>query len=294
MAQPKRIDNLGRSGEARHDNRATKDSNGSREPLILAVETSSRIGSVALALGSELLSERFFSGPLQHSMEVFPSIIQLLDQFGCRPHDIRQIHLDTGPGSFTGLRIAVTIAKAMSLAGGVQIVTVDTLDTIAANVAGPTETLSANDRGWSVPIERLAVVLDAKRGQFFTAVYDRVDASVARTSGNPGDDPGYKIPATNYGLWRKILPDCLMDAQQLVRRFAASERPIYLTGDGLLYHRDAFAAEHVHILDDSLWSPRAAKVYALAYRKAQAGRFADPLAVAPFYLRGPDVTLKHA
>ncbi len=285
MANMKRLSSLGNLEKCRDDG-ATPEAGGP-PPLVLAVETSSRIGSVALARGAELLSQLTFSAPLQHSMEIFPSISRLLDQFGRRPQDIRQVHIDVGPGSFTGLRIAVTLAKTMSLAGGVQIVTVDTLDTIAANVVD-----TVQDQ--SVPLDRLAVVLDAKRGQFFTAVYDRVDAATTEAPGRPTDDPGYQIPAPHYGFWRKVLPDCLMEAGQLVQRFAASDRPICLTGDGLLYHREAFAAEGVRILDERRWSPAAAKVHALGWQKARAGRFADPMAIVPFYLRGPDVTLKRA
>jgi tRNA threonylcarbamoyladenosine biosynthesis protein TsaB len=263
------------------------------EPLILAVETSSRIGSVALALGSELLDQTAFSAPLHHSMEIFPSIAKLLDRFHYRPQDIRQVHVAVGPGSFTGLRIAVAMAKTMNLAGDVRIVTVDTLDTIAANLADTSHTpttLASNTEGGA--IERLAVLLDAKRGQFFTAGYERTDPAALSTPNNVGEDSGYKIPAPDYGFWRKTLPDCLMTAEQLLRRFASPDKPTCFVGDGLFYYRSAFAIEGIRILNESLWSPAAAKVFALAHQKAQAGLFDDPLALVPFYLRGPNVTIR--
>ena len=264
-----------------------------QEPLILAVETSSRIGSVALALGPRLLAQTFFSAPLHHSVEIFPSITQLLDRFGYRPQDIRQVHIATGPGSFTGLRIAVTMAKTMHLANAIRIVTVDTLDTIAANVVdGPPAQGAEDPNAQDSAVDRIAVVLDAKRGQFFTAVYERIGPNALETPCRPTDDPGYRIPAPNGGFWQKTLPDCLMSVEQFLQRFAASDRPICLVGDGLLYHRDAFAAEGIRVLNEELWSPSAASVHVLAWQKALAGRFADPLALVPFYLRGPDVTLK--
>ncbi|RPJ38284.1 MAG: tRNA (adenosine(37)-N6)-threonylcarbamoyltransferase complex dimerization subunit type 1 TsaB, partial [Planctomycetaceae bacterium] len=92
------------------------------EPLILAVETSSRVGSVALARGPALLAQSTFSGPLQHSAEIFPAISQLLNRFHFVPGDIAQVHVAIGPGSFTGLRIAVTMAKAAHLANATAIV----------------------------------------------------------------------------------------------------------------------------------------------------------------------------
>lgn len=291
MAQLKRIEGLGHQGNPR-DVGATEDRERSQPPLILAVETSSRVGSVALALGAELLAQRAFSAPLRHSMEAFPSINELLARFDRRPQDIRHIYIDAGPGSFTGLRIAVAMAKAMNLAHRVEIVTVDTLDTIAANVSGVEQVPAVDSRDRLVSIGRLVVVLDAKREQFFTAVYDLIDPAGTPVSDNPTDDPGYQIPGINYGIWRKVVPDCLIDAKELVQRFAAPDRPTGLVGDGLLYRREAFAAEGICILEERFWSPAAAKVYTLGYQKAQAGRFAAPLTLVPFYLRGPDVTLK--
>ena len=103
-------------------------------PLILAVETSGRLGSVALAQGDKLLSETSFSGPMRHSAEIFPAITDLLSKFDKKPDQIEQVYISAGPGSFTGLRIAVTFAKTLALANGAKIVAVDTLDVIAANV----------------------------------------------------------------------------------------------------------------------------------------------------------------
>jgi tRNA threonylcarbamoyl adenosine modification protein YeaZ len=283
MARLKSMAIMGQVEKPR-DVAATERREGSEDPLILAVETSSRIGSVALASGPNLLAERSFSAPLRHSMEVLPSIKGLLERFGRGPQDIRQIHIDVGPGSFTGLRIAVAMAKAMNLAHGVEIVTVDTLDTIAANVSG--------DRDWGGPVERLAVVLDAKRDQFFAAVYERVAPAGQPRGLEAADDPGYQIPAPDCGIWRKIAPDCLISAADLTQQFARPDRPLCIAGDGLLYYRDAFAREGVRVLDESLWSPAASRLYALGYQKSQARRMADPLTVVPFYLRGPDVTLK--
>ena len=82
------------------------------ETIILAIETSSRIGSVALALGPNMLAERRLSGPMQHSSELFPVIAALLKGHGYVPGDLDQVHIATGPGSFTGLRIAVALANA--------------------------------------------------------------------------------------------------------------------------------------------------------------------------------------
>jgi tRNA threonylcarbamoyladenosine biosynthesis protein TsaB len=242
--------------------------------LILAVETSSRIGSVAIALGEKMLAETAFSAPLKHSAELFPSISALLEGCDRQPRQIEQIYISAGPGSFTGLRIATAFAKTMHLASGAQIVSVDTLDAVASNVIDLIEqegSPALDPQLKETVCERVAVIVDAKRGQFFVAAYER------RGSGDS---------------WAKILDDCLMSSEQFLEQFAHKDRRIRLLGDGLLYYRDRFCSEGVSFFDEEYWSPRAAKVHLLGRQKALRGEFADPLTLRPNYLRQPYVKIK--
>ena len=273
--------------------RNTNEPNRALQPLILAIETSSRVGSVALALGTELLGQATFSAPLRHSAEIFGAIAGLLSRAGYGPSDLRQVHISAGPGSFTGLRIAVAAAKAMHLAGGVRIVAVDCLDVIAANAKDvPSATAFQWNSEDSPAPRRLATVLDAKRGQFFTAVYEYSRDIHGPASEPTPDGPGYRIPAPADGDWRKTLPDCLLSAADLRDRFANPDEPILVAGDGLLHHRSQFEVEGIQILDPALWSPQATGVLLLGRQKAASDRFSDPLTLVPFYLRGPEVTLR--
>ena len=104
------------------------------QSVSLSVETSSRIGSVAIAIGAKILDETSLSAPLRHSAEIFPAISELLYRFDLAPAQIEHIYISSGPGSFTGLRIAVTFAKTMHLANSAKVVAVNTLDVVAANV----------------------------------------------------------------------------------------------------------------------------------------------------------------
>lgn len=263
------------------------------EALILAVETSSRIGSACLARGPALLAESRFTGPMQHSNELFPAIGELLHNCGYAPTDIDQVHLAIGPGSFTGLRIAVAMAKAMHLAHAVRIVTVDSLDVVAANLSEtPAELGDARCPGAAVAVpDRIAALFDAKRGQFYVSVYQRTRAVPNQPQDGKGEEPDYRIQGPDNSLWKKIAPDSLMTAQEVVDDFAGPDR-LGLLGDGLFYHQDSFDTDRVVILPQRYWSPRAANVHRLGYQKALAGRFADPLTLTPFYLRGPEVTLR--
>jgi len=256
-----------------------------QKTLILAVETSSRIGSAALAIGNRVIEELSFSSPMQHSAEIFPAIQTLLARQGRVPQDIEQIHIAIGPGSFTGLRIAVAMAKTMHLSQGTRIVAVGSLDVVAANLG-----VGGEPQIPDFP-NRIATLFDAKRGQFYVSVYDRL-AVEADATRSPGDEfPDYRIPAPGGDVWRKIHPDSLLTAREIVEGFGG-EAPLGVVGDGLLYHREEFVRDGIVVLPESQWSPRAANVHRLGWQKAQLGRFEDPLALTPFYLRGPQVTLK--
>jgi tRNA threonylcarbamoyladenosine biosynthesis protein TsaB len=233
--------------------------------LTIAIETSSRIGSVALGRKGNLVAEITFSRPLRHSSELLPSIRALLDQHGLESRQIGQVFISIGPGSFTGLRIAVATAKAMALANHTRIVPVSTLDIMAANATAAT----------AGQFSSIATIVDAKRNKFFVAGYK------APTS----DAPWTQVP-------EKILDDCLMTPQEFSDAFVTTHGPVAILGDGLVYYADRFASDQVTVLDESLWSPRALAVLNLGQEKAEQGLFADALTLTPHYLRSPQATPK--
>lgn len=233
------------------------------KPLILAIETSGRTGSVAIALGEEMLSETNFSGPMRHSTEIFPAIDELLVRFNRKPKNIEHIYISVGPGSFTGLRIAAALAKSMNLANAVKIIAVDTLDVLAANATDYIKKEGAKD------LNTIAAILDAKRGQFFIAAYEY-----------------------QQGQWKKIMADCLMSAEEFVGKFSSKSKPVWLLGEGLVFYKDKFKADGIQFLDEKYWNPKAANVHNLGWQKALAEKFADPLTLQPTYLRKPDIKEK--
>jgi tRNA threonylcarbamoyladenosine biosynthesis protein TsaB len=253
-------------------------------PFILAVETSGRTSSVAIADGRQVLAEAAFSAPIRHSAELFPAVCGLLSRFNRHPDQIQHVYISVGPGSFTGLRIAVTIAKTMHLANAAKIVAVYTSDCIAANAADypplarprPASTRRLGEAGLRAgtqtegkELKKIATILDAKRGQFFVAVYQN-----------------------SSGQWIKMLPDCLMTALQFVQKFANTQEPVWLLGEGLVYYTHLFNAPGIEFFGSRFWCPRAAKVHLLGYKMACEGQFADPLTLKPVYLRRPEAEEK--
>ncbi|MDP2932614.1 MAG: tRNA (adenosine(37)-N6)-threonylcarbamoyltransferase complex dimerization subunit type 1 TsaB [bacterium] len=262
-----------------------------KKPIILALETSGRIGSVALAVAGRLVAEKTFSTPVRHSAEIFPAITGLLESSSLGPQQIDHIYISTGPGSFTGLRIAAAFAKIMHLANNnIKIVAVDTLDCIASNVID-------FQKQTKTEVKKIAAILDAKRGQFFTAVYERKSinrAATVRERLKEGATAQRERFARGFAdCWDKTIDDCLSTAQEFIERFADPNNPVWLLGEGLVFYKIFFEAKGIEFIDDQFWRPSASKVLLLGYRLALAGRFADPLALVPRYIQRPDIIPKN-
>ena len=223
-----------------------------RKPFALALETSGRMGSVAVGCNGKLSDEKTFSAPLRHSAELFGTIIELFKNSGKKVNQTSHVYISIGPGSFTGIRISVTVAKMMALAAQSQIVAVRTTDVMALNV---------DDSN----IKKIAAVIDAKRKQFFIAVFERKN-----------------------GTWQKVLPDCMMTAEEFKEKFDKPDEPVWLLGEGLLYYAKQFETDNIKILDKEYWSPRAANVFRIGSQMATKGNFSDPVGLVPSYLRRPE------
>ncbi|OHB58532.1 MAG: tRNA (adenosine(37)-N6)-threonylcarbamoyltransferase complex dimerization subunit type 1 TsaB [Planctomycetes bacterium GWF2_50_10] len=234
----------------------------SRDEWILSVETSGRNGSVALGRDGQLVQEVLFSAPLKHSAELFAVTLTMLNSQGLKASDIKQVYISYGPGSFTGLRIAVTVAKMYSFANDAKIVPVNTLQGVAMNV------FNAIKDGIAPP-SRVAAILDAKRGQFFVAIFNIKNDKIIRAS-----------------------EDMLITAAEFVENFASPDQPTRLLGEGLVYYKDNFQAPGFEILNEKYWPARAANILHLGWEQAEKGDFIDPYVLIPHYVRGPEAVAK--
>jgi tRNA threonylcarbamoyladenosine biosynthesis protein TsaB len=126
---------------------------------ILALETTEMIGGVAAMCDRNLLAELELSPQQRSAQSLVPGIRSLLGQVGWQPADVDLVAVSSGPGSFTGLRVGVTTAKALAYAVGADILGVDTLQTIA--VGAPSD------------VRVLSVAIDAHRGEVVTQSFAR-------------------------------------------------------------------------------------------------------------------------
>ncbi|MBF0462193.1 MAG: tRNA (adenosine(37)-N6)-threonylcarbamoyltransferase complex dimerization subunit type 1 TsaB [Magnetococcales bacterium] len=123
----------------------------------LSMDTAAQVGSVALLAGSQLLAQDHFQGAAGHAILLPERLATLLAQTACSCADLDLIAVTMGPGSFAGLRIALGCAKGIALAQGTPIIGVSNLDLLAAG--------TGRQHGW------VSVVVDARRGEIFAALY---------------------------------------------------------------------------------------------------------------------------
>src|SRR4051812_46268102 len=84
---------------------------GDSVPRALAIETSARVGSVATVGDGRVLVEEQFPHGLQYAAQIVPILDRLTRAQGWKPNDLDELYISAGPGSFTGLRIGITLAK---------------------------------------------------------------------------------------------------------------------------------------------------------------------------------------
>ena len=118
-------------------------------PLILAIETATRAGSVAAAKGERILSSQFGDAGVSHSSNLIECIQHVLQEADAGLSDIDLIAAAVGPGSFTGLRIGLATVKALANCTGRKTVGVSTLAAIgyASAVSGDVVSLLPAGRG---------------------------------------------------------------------------------------------------------------------------------------------------
>ncbi|MEZ4297303.1 MAG: tRNA (adenosine(37)-N6)-threonylcarbamoyltransferase complex dimerization subunit type 1 TsaB [Polyangiaceae bacterium] len=129
--------------------------------IVLALSTSTARGSVAVTHDDRVLAEITHDDPRGHAEHLFELIDAALSRAGVERSAIQLVACDVGPGSFTGVRIAVSSAKGIALGLGVPLAGVVSLDAMVA---------SAREK--APPGARIAAAIDAKKDEVYVAVHD--------------------------------------------------------------------------------------------------------------------------
>jgi len=206
---------------------------------------------VALSRGPEVVEATTFSAARRHAVELLPTIDSLCRRHGVAPGALREVYVSAGPGSFTGLRLGITVARTLAWSAGAAVVGVPTLDVIAQNaLEGPD------------PPPDLVVLLDAKRRRVYAAAF-----------GLRGD------------VYRRLTEPAEWDVEKLAATLPASCAAI---GEGIPYHQAAVDRAGFRVLPPEGSRARAEVVHRLAYARARAGEVDDSAAIVPVYVRRPE------
>ncbi len=174
-----------------------------------------------------------------------PGIATLLERVRWKPADVQLVALTIGPGSFTGLRIGVTMAKTFAYAVGAEVLGINTLETIA-------EAAPAN-------VPAVTAAIDAQRGDVVVRAFIRGSEGLLYPTGDQ--------QLVSNDRWLQELPAGMV-----------------VTGPALVKLASRLPS-HVTMLDQKYWTPRAAMVAQLAHRQYTAGRRDDLWTLVPQYSR---------
>jgi tRNA threonylcarbamoyladenosine biosynthesis protein TsaB len=215
--------------------------------VLLAIDTSTRNVGIAIYDGSQVLSETIWASQDYHTIELAPAIAETLSRAGLEIQNLKLLAVATGPGSFTGLRIGLAVAKGIALACHLPIIGIPTLDIVAESQPISSEV-------------RLAAVLQAGRGRLAVGWYT----------------------ATN-GHWELNPPIEIMDALNLSRRI---HEPTLVCGELTEEQQHALVRKYKNvILASPAHSIRRPSLLAeLAWKRWTSGDVDDPATLSPTYL----------
>ena len=221
---------------------------------LLAIDTSSPLGGVAVGIGDRLLAEVTLGVQVKHSEALLPAVAFVLERARMVPSDLEGIVVGAGPGSFTGVRIAAATAKGLVYALGVPLFAYSSLAGLAA-LSGPI-----------IPDRAVCALFDARRTDVYAACY--------------------RFPAA--GGFQVLLQPVALNVEALLAEVSGFS-PLFV-GDGALRHASLLSA-HGQVGSAYSAVPRASGLLWLARADGSAGRVARPADWVPDYSRPPGATV---
>ena len=225
--------------------------------IVLALDTSTREGSCAIARDGEVREEAGDAGRSQ--AEQLPHLLMsLLDRNGLSLGDVDVFAVATGPGSFTGLRVGIAAMQGLAFATAKPLLGVSALDALAAIAAAD----SHRERGGATP-RPVATWIDAWRGEVYAALY---------SEGREIEAPTVESPAAVLARLR--------------------DRPPLLIGDAVPIYADLIRRTLPAAAIAEPAAPLLAGMVArLALASARAGHRPEPDAIRPLYVRRSDAEI---
>jgi tRNA threonylcarbamoyladenosine biosynthesis protein TsaB len=232
--------------------------------FLLSLDTTTRVGSVALVDDDLVIAERVGDPSRAHGERLPNEILSLLEQHGRRTSDVDIFAVASGPGSFTGLRVGIATMQGFAFVHRRPVVTVSALEAAAQMAASG-----------DPPGALVGVWTDAHRRDVFAALY-RVGPQAPFDPERLAeiDGPSVADPAAVLMQWEPVLGD----------------GPVRFVGDGAVQYAMMIRARHPRAL---VAAPPvlAGAIGVIAARLARAGRTIAPDDVRPLYVRRPDAEI---
>jgi tRNA threonylcarbamoyladenosine biosynthesis protein TsaB len=214
-------------------------------PLILQLETATPTCSVALSESGNTIAVKEITEPNAHGTQLTLFIQDVVAAAGRQLSDIEAVAVSKGPGSYTGLRIGVSVAKGLCFSLGVPLIGVDTLKSMANGLRkeAPAHAL-------------LCPMIDARRMEVYTAVYD-AGLNVLQPVG------ALIVEAGSFSGF--------------------ADRQLIFFGDGAAKCREKLTGENTAFIEN--FHNSASSISSLAFEKFRAGAFEDLAYFEPYYLK---------
>ncbi len=215
--------------------------------MLVAIDTATGYASLALHDGFQVRVEHTWESPRRHTVELLPRLVAALEQLGIGAERLSGVAVTRGPGSFTGLRVGLAVAKGLALARRLPLVGVPTLDVVAA--------AQGRDR------RPLCAILQAGRRRICVATYRWRD-----------------------GEWRAREAPRLATWSSLVE---GTTTPTLFCGEVDQGGADLLAAlgELATLLPAATRLRRAGFLAEVAWRRLNRGETDDPTTLTPIYLQ---------
>ena len=216
---------------------------------ILHIETSTKVCSVAVTEDGAVLFEKTDKEGPSHAVQLGVFVDEALSYTDNHGIPFDAVAVSCGPGSYTGLRIGVSMAKGLCYARGLRLIAIPTLELLCVPVL-----LQHDD----LPEDAvLCPMIDARRMEVYSALYDRALHTVRETGADIVDEATYQ----EY----------------------LEGRPMYFFGDGAEKCKAKITHPNAHFMVDVL--PLARYMGPLAEKAMAEGRFEDVAYFEPFYLK---------
>lgn len=216
--------------------------------LMLSVDSSAAPASVCLVEDGKIIAEYYLNAGFTHSQTLMAMAESVLTISGKTASDIELYAVNSGPGSFTGVRIGVSAVKGMAYAADKPCVAVSTLESMAYNAFGNSCIVCA--------------CMDARRQQVYNALF--------RVSGEHIE---------------RLTDDRAISIEALLDELSAYEEKVLLIGDGAELIAKSAQADHIVLAPPHIRYQRASSVAQAALEKYNRGEVLSPAALMPTYLR---------